>query len=57
MKNQHTIQDLRAFLKDDIRQQTDFTRSDQSLGHPMPPVEKPLEEGQRACPLPACRAL
>ncbi|MGI6689139.1 MAG: SagB/ThcOx family dehydrogenase [Christensenellales bacterium] len=57
MKNQHTIQDLRAFLKDDIRQQTDFTRSDQSLGHPMPPVEKPLEEGQKVRPLPTWQGI
>ena len=43
---------LRAFLKDDIRQRTDFSQSDQSLGRPMPPVEKPLAQGQRALPLP-----
>ncbi len=53
MKDQETIHTLREFLKDDIRRRTDFSRTDQSLGHPMPAVEKPLAKGQQARPLPA----
>ena len=55
MKNQETIKALRGFLKDNIRLETDFSLSDQSLGYPMPVVEKPLEEGQQAIPLPEWR--
>ena len=57
MKNEETIRELRAFLKDDVRKQTDFTQSDQSLGYPMPPVEKPLEAGQQARVLPDWRGV
>ena len=57
MKDHQIIRDLRAFLKDDIRKQTDFSQSDQSLGYPMPPVEKPLAEGQAARPLPEWRGV
>lgn len=32
---------LRFYLKDDIRQETDFDTTDQNLGVPMPPIEKP----------------
>lgn len=32
---------LRYFLKDDIRQETDFYQTDQSKGLPPPPIEKP----------------
>ena len=53
MSSEQNISALREFLKDDIRRRTDFSRSDQALGIPMPPVEKPLEAGQQARPLPA----
>ncbi|MDD4079962.1 MAG: SagB/ThcOx family dehydrogenase [Eubacteriales bacterium] len=55
MKNDESIRKLRDFLKENIRKGTDFSQSDQSLGYPMPPVEKPLEEGQKAQPLPEWR--
>ena len=32
---------LKYFLKDDIRQETDFRRTDQNIGVPTPPIEKP----------------
>ncbi|NLG57989.1 MAG: SagB/ThcOx family dehydrogenase [Clostridiales bacterium] len=55
MKDEQSIKQLREFLKEDVRKRTDFTQSDQSLGHPMPPVEKPLEAGQEALALPEWR--
>ena len=35
------IKKLRNFLKDDIRQETDFYNTDQNKGIPAPPIEKP----------------
>jgi SagB-type dehydrogenase family enzyme len=40
MKNE-TNKTYRSFLKDDIRLETDFSRSDQNLGKVAPPIEKP----------------
>jgi len=40
MKNEN-IKTLKYFLKDDIRQETDFKRTDQNTGVPAPPIEKP----------------
>ena len=57
MKNDKSISELRDFLSENIRKDTDFSQSDQSLGYPMPPVEKPLEEGQKIQPLPAWRGI
>jgi SagB-type dehydrogenase family enzyme len=37
----------REFLKDTIRQQIDFSQTDQSRGVPMPPLEKPFSESAR----------
>ncbi len=37
----------REFLRDTIRQQIDFTRTDQSRGVAMPPLEKPFPEDAR----------
>lgn len=48
---------LREFLKDDIRLRTDFTQTDQALGVPMPPVQKPLAPGETLQPLPDWRAI
>ncbi|MFZ1946772.1 MAG: SagB/ThcOx family dehydrogenase [bacterium] len=35
------IAQYRAFLKDSIRKHLDFSQTDQSLGRPIPPIEKP----------------
>lgn len=37
------IQAYREFLKDSVRQQVDFSRTDQSLGVSPPPIEKPFD--------------
>ena len=42
---------LRFFLKDHIRQQTDFCRTEQSRGLPPPPVEKPCPPNSQSVPL------
>lgn len=44
--------DYREFLKDSIRMQIDFNRTEQSQGVPMPPVEKPFPAGATLVPLP-----
>ena len=36
----------RYFLKDSIRKTTDFSKTDQSLGLPPPPIEKPYQSSQ-----------
>ncbi len=41
----------RFFLKDTIRKQVDFRRTDQSRGLPPPPVEKPCPEDAERIPL------
>ena len=43
---------LRAFLKDTIRQTVDFSATEQNLGYPPPPVQKPLPAGAEILPLP-----
>jgi SagB-type dehydrogenase family enzyme len=43
---------LRAFLKDTIRKRVDFSRTDQSRGLALPPVEKPYRKDQRIVGLP-----
>jgi SagB-type dehydrogenase family enzyme len=47
--------ELREFLRDDVRRRTDFTQTDQALGVDMPPVQKPLAQGERLLPLPEWR--
>ncbi len=42
----------RFFLKDDIRQQIDFSRTAQSLGQPAPPLQKPCLPDAPRVPLP-----
>lgn len=46
------MQTMRAFLKDDLRLQLDFSRSDQNLGIAPPPVQKAVRLGQTVVPLP-----
>ncbi len=42
----------REFLKDSIRLRTDFSKSDQHNGVPMPPIDKPVPEGAELIELP-----
>jgi SagB-type dehydrogenase family enzyme len=43
-----TLQQSRDFLKDNIRLTIDFSKTDQSKGHPPPPIEKPFSpDGKR----------
>ena len=37
----------REFLKDTVRQQIDFTQTEQSRGVAMPPLEKPIPDDAR----------
>jgi SagB-type dehydrogenase family enzyme len=46
------IEQSRFFLKDTIRKQIDFSRTDQSRGVDPPPIEKPLPENARKIELP-----
>ena len=48
MKNERT---LKYFLKDDIRQETDFRKTDQNMGVPAPPIEKPCPADAKKIPL------
>lgn len=50
MKNEN-IKTLKDFLKDDIRQETDFKRTDQNMGVPAPPIEKPCPSDAKKIPL------
>lgn len=43
---------LKYFLKDDIRQETNFRNTDQNIGVPSPPIEKPAPPDIRKIPLP-----
>jgi SagB-type dehydrogenase family enzyme len=43
---------MRAFLKDDLRLQLDFSRSDQNRGIAPPPVQKAVRQGQTVVSLP-----
>jgi len=46
------IESCRSFLKDDLRLQIDFRRTDQNLGKPPPPIQKPPAAGQVPIELP-----
>lgn len=46
MKNEKAMR-LRYFLKDDIRQETDFRRTSQNMGVAAPPIEKPCSTEAR----------
>lgn len=43
---------FRYFLKDDIREQVDFQRTEQRLGRPMPPLQKEIPSGAVRLALP-----
>ncbi|MDY0096456.1 MAG: SagB/ThcOx family dehydrogenase [Candidatus Vecturithrix sp.] len=47
------MQAYRNFLKDHVRQQVDFSQTDQSLGIAPPPIEKPVEHGSQRITLAA----
>lgn len=44
---------LRRHLMDTIRREVDFSQTDQNLGLPMPPIQKPVEEDQLVVMLPS----
>ena len=48
----NTVEQYRAFLKDSIRQQIDFSQTAQNRGVPVPPVQKPYAAEQTVIPLP-----
>ena len=45
------LEEYRFFLRDTVRKQIDFGRTDQGRGLPPPPVEKPCPEGAERVPL------
>jgi SagB-type dehydrogenase family enzyme len=42
----------REYLKDSGRKTFDFSKTDQSRGVPMPPIQKPIPKGAKVLPLP-----
>jgi SagB-type dehydrogenase family enzyme len=46
------LEQSRDFLKDTVRKQLDFSRTDQNRGVPIPPIEKPWAPGVRLIDLP-----
>ncbi|MBN1957760.1 MAG: SagB/ThcOx family dehydrogenase [Desulfuromonadales bacterium] len=50
------IIEQRDFLKDSLRQTINFRFTDQHQGVPAPPVQKPLEEGQKLIELPSAES-
>lgn len=53
--SQMSIEELRNFLKDDIRSVVNFDHTDQALGLAMPPVQKAILEADTLLPLPEWR--
>ncbi len=51
-----TVEQYRAFLKDSIRQQIDFSQTAQNRGVPVPPVQKPYSPEQTVILLPGPEA-
>lgn len=49
------LNELRYFLKDEIRQSFTSAETNQARGFPMPPVQKPAPEGATVIPLPDWR--
>lgn len=47
-----SLKDMREILKDSLRKQTDFSRTDQNRGLPAPPVQKPADPDQQRFSLP-----
>ena len=45
-------EEYRWFLKDTVRTTVDFSQTQQNLGYPPPPVQKPRPEGSHIIPLP-----
>jgi SagB-type dehydrogenase family enzyme len=54
---QQDIKSGREFLKDRVRQQIDFSQTDQYRGLPPPPIEKPVPEAARRIALPEIREI
>lgn len=52
-RNKDDIKFLRYYVKDQIRMETYFEFTDQALGVPMPPIQKPVEDKSRLIALPA----
>ncbi|MHC4278140.1 MAG: SagB/ThcOx family dehydrogenase [Planctomycetota bacterium] len=48
---QSEINQQRYFLKDSIRKTVDFSRTDQNIGVPPPPIEKPYHKDKEVIPL------
>lgn len=53
--NSQALQRFRLFLKDSIRQEVDFSKTDQARGIPAPPIEKPWPADAALLDLPAPR--
>lgn len=51
MSVDHELQKRRGFLKDTIRLETDFSKTDQSLGKEPPPVQKEIPPQSKTIPL------
>ncbi|MFC2159621.1 SagB/ThcOx family dehydrogenase [Actinomycetota bacterium] len=49
------IEKYRRFLRDDLRLETDFSRTDQNQGIKPPPIEKPFSEDSIRIPLPGSK--
>ena len=45
------IKQGREFLKDGVRKNVDFSQTDQALGEPAPPLEKPFSQDAKRVPL------
>ena len=52
MMEKSPLEQSRDFLKDTVRKQLDFSRTDQNRGVPIPPIEKPWASGARLIDLP-----
>ncbi len=55
MDKPEKMKELRGYLKDSIRQMTDFGMTDQAQGIPMPPIQKPVPDGETPVALPQWR--
>lgn len=55
MNHELEIKKQRAFLRGDVWNDVDFSLSDQSQGVPMPPIQKPVPEGESPVSLPEWR--
>lgn len=55
MDQREKMKELRGYLKDLIRQKTDFSMTGQAQGIPMPPIQKPVPDGETPVALPQWR--